>query len=415
MFNYRKFVLEHIKENCFCMLKERSGVFNHPFVVPGAGYESDLWDWDSYWSGYALLDIVEYFSKDANFDYAEKREKVLLHLKGNILNFLENKEADGFIPGTITSAGLFSTYFVDRHKAGKSVNQCKPFLCAAALRVSQYEKDAAWIEGYLTDIADYLEYYERCQKHQASGLYFWMNDIMIGIDNNPTVFGRPEKSSGDIFLNCFMYAELVAAAKLFEMAGKDGNLYAKRAQALKESINRYMYDENDGFYYSVDLQTEDHSDEIFHKSMKPFWTVLPIKIKLWAGFLPMTFGISSPEQNARLIQTYLDPQFFCEYGIRTLSSKERMYTLESTSNPSNWLGPVWIVSNYCLFKGLLAAGRKDLADDMKERTLKVLGMDIQETGKMSESYIPETGERMMWNGFLNWNCLAVSMIKESEL
>ena len=30
---------------------------------------------------------------------------------------------------------------------------------------------------------------------------------------------------------------------------------------------------------------------------------------------------------------------------------------------------------------------------------------------MSESYVPETGEPMMWGGFLNWNCLVGSMIK----
>ena len=91
-----------------------------------------------------------------------------------------------------------------------------------------------------------------------------------------------------------------------------------------------------------------------------------------------------------------------------------MYNTESTSNPSNWLGPVWIVANYCAFKALKNAGENELAASIVKRTVTLLGKDIESSGHMSESYIPETGERMMHNGFLNWDCLVISMLKEQE-
>lgn len=413
--NREKHVLENIRDTAFCMLKDTAGVFRFPFVVPGAGYEQDLWDWDSYWSGYALSDIVEYFRDDPVFDYAGRREKLLAHLEGNVLNFLDNAEPDGFIPGTITVGGLFSTLLRDTHRNGEPVNQAKPFLCAQALRIARRYGETEWVREGLPKLAAYLDYYRAHQYHEPTGLYVWATDIMIGMDNNPTVFGRPYGSTADIYLNSFLYNELNSAAELFRMAGRpDANKYAVWATELKDSINRYLWDERDGFYYSADLLVRDPSTTYFHHGMKPFWNVLPMKIRMWPGFLPMMYGISDERQNERLIAHACDPAFACDFGIRTLAKDERMYTIVKTSNPSNWLGPVWLVANYCLFEGFLRAGRRDLAEDMKDKTVRLLGMDIEKTGHMSESYIPETGEPMMYSGFLNWDCLAVSMIRELE-
>ncbi len=412
MTDYRNITETYIRENAFCMLKKASGVFRYPFVVPGAGYEADLWDWDSYWSGYALTDIVEYFRNDKAFDYKEKRKLTEEHTKGNILNFMDKAEPDGFIPGTVTSAGLFSDYFVKRHREGKTVNQCKPFLFASALKISETYGGFDWFDA--EKLSEYLDYYRREQYHPATGLYFWKNDVMIGIDNNPAVFGRPECSTGDVFLNSFMYAELIAAYKsLKAVFSPKADKYLAWAEELKNAIETYLYDERDGFYYSADLTVKDRSDEIFHKGMKPFWNALPIRIRMWSGFLPAALGIGTAERIGRTAKHYLDEDFNCPAGIRTLASSERMYNTESTSNPSNWLGPVWIVANYCVFRALKNAGESRLAADLVKKTVDLLGRDIEESGKMSESYLPETGERMMYNGFLNWDCLVISMLAES--
>jgi len=33
-----------------------------------------------------------------------------------------------------------------------------------------------------------------------------------------------------------------------------------------------------------------------------------------------------------------------------------MFDLSVTNNPSNWLGPIWLVANYVVFRGLLNYG-----------------------------------------------------------
>ena len=52
------------------------------------------------------------------------------------------------------------------------------------------------------------------------------------------------------------------------------------------------------------------------------------------------------------------------YGIRSLSRLEKMYDLRASNNPSNWLGPVWGMTNYLVFRGLVKYGFDDDAREL---------------------------------------------------
>ena len=65
------------------------------------------------------------------------------------------------------------------------------------------------------------ENYRQHQYHAKTGLYFWSDDLAIGVDNDPATFFRPAESSGSIFLNCLMYKELQAMAYLARQLGLD--------------------------------------------------------------------------------------------------------------------------------------------------------------------------------------------------
>ena len=101
-------------------------------------------------------------------------------------------------------------------------------------------------------------------------------------------------------------------------------------------------------------------------------------------------------------------------GIRSLSRDEKMYNLEPTGNPSNWLGPIWIISQYCVFRGLMNYGYVDEARVICDKTLKLLGEDLKKTGDLHEYYNPETCEPIMNPGFVNWNVLALAMADELD-
>ena len=58
----------------------------------------------------------------------------------------------------------------------------------------------------------------------------------------------------------------------------------------------------------------------------------------------------------------------------------------------------------------MAYGYKDLAYDIAEKTVLMLGRDIEESGEMHEYYDPDTGEGVHNKGFQSWNLLSVELV-----
>lgn len=55
---------EFIKSNWRKSLNEPSGILKHKFIDPASVYRGQLWDWDSFFCGTALLDVY-----DDTFEY----------------------------------------------------------------------------------------------------------------------------------------------------------------------------------------------------------------------------------------------------------------------------------------------------------------------------------------------------------
>jgi putative isomerase len=84
--------------------------------------------------------------------------------------------------------------------------------------------------------------------------------------------------------------------------------------------------------------------------------------------------------------------------------------MDFSSNPSNWLGPVWIISNYLVWQGLRRYGFTAEARDLADKTLQLLATDLAAGGTLNEYYHPDTGAAISHKGFLNWNLLAAEML-----
>ena len=412
-----KVIVDYLKENVHKMLKDGQGIFKFPLIQAGAGYENSLWDWDSYWSAFGLMKMCRFLSENKDF-YFEFDEKILSdHAKGSVLNFLEVQHDDGFIPMVMTDYGILSTLLSDEHKKGNDVNQHKPFLCTNAINAARFDGDIDFLKPHYNKFKNYLNFYFKNQYDEKSGLFIWLNDLMIGIDNNPAVFGRPDRSTADIYLNCFMYNELLSMSEISKSLGfeDDTDTYKDKAEKLSAAIQQECWDMRDGLFYSVDICVQTRKTELFNHGLGAFWNSIPLKIRTWASFLPMFCGFATKDQAKLMVDRhYNDPNFSSPYGIRTLSADEKMYNTENSSNPSNWLGPIWVVGNYCTFKGLLNYGYIELAADLAKKTIKLLSKDIKENSFISESYVPETGAPMMYGGFFDWNLLVFSMIMDLE-
>jgi putative isomerase len=238
------------------------------------------------------------------------------------------------------------------------------------------------------------------------------------MDNDPTTFGRPVFSSANIMLNCLFYKDLCAAAELADRLKRtaDHDRLRQQADALGAAIQKYCWDPRDGFYYTADVQCIDQRSKWLAglgQGMAMSWQSLPLRIQTVAGFLPLWCGLASAQQAKELVErNYLsDDRFRAAHGVRTLSNLESMYSLTAHSgNPSNWLGPIWIITNYLVWKALNTYGFKAEAAELADKTLSLLQSDLETSGTLNEYYEPDTGDAISHKGFVDWNMLVLEMI-----
>ncbi len=396
-------IKEYSNKIYMCMTRPAEGQLKHPYIVPGsASYNNQLWDWDSWLTDVAIRQIMA-DNHDDNSVYLECE-------KGCVLNFLEHAETDGKIPILIKPDAD------DETLSCHTKNIHKPCL-AQHIRfvVKQNGNDVSWIKKHIKSLCAFIDFYIRECRQEETGLYFWLDDGAIGVDDDPCTFYRQDKSSASVYLNSFMYMELLATAELLRMLGMDGEKYQEEAEHLKNAMQTLMWDERNGSYYSVDLNLKPvlPSDvKWLHSGSPRHYHSLIQKIDTWQNFMPMWAGVATREQADRMVKENLlrEDLFWAPYGVRTLSKKEQMYRVVPSGNPSCWQGPIWGIANYICFYALQKYGYQKEAMELTEKTIALFGKDIRENGNLHEYYNPETGEGVNNPGFQNWNLLVNNMI-----
>lgn len=401
-----KRIQNYSKANYSKMTRKPEGILRYPFIVPGSQYYSDgLWDWDSWFTDVAVRQIMkDNEDEDTNFAECEK---------GCILNFLEHADKKGRIPIFIAADET-----MPEMGESKDTNIHKPCLAQhAAFIIRENKGECEWLAPYFERLKNFIHYYMKVMRHEKTGLYFWLDDLAIGVDNDPCTFYRPDKSSASIYLNCLMYRELLAFAYICRQAEQPYEKYEAEAEHLKQAVNKLLWDERNGFYYSADLNLKSvDRRQWLHSGMPRHWDSVLQKIDCWSGFLTMWAGIADRDRAERMVYENMKKTelFEAAYGIRTLAKTEQAYLLAKSGNPSCWLGPVWGISNYMCYRGLINYGFTKEARTLAEKTIRLFGEDLARCGEMHEYYNPDTGEGMNNQGFQNWNLLVNNMIAEIE-
>lgn len=399
-------IQSYSRENYLKMTREAKGILKHPFIVPGSQSYSDcLWDWDSWLTNIAVRQIMLDNGTDTTaFSECEK---------GCILNFLENTAADGKMPICIFPERVFPEL-----NEGERINIHKPCLAQhAAFVIRENGCDGSWLMPRFDRLVAYVEYYRTQLYHEETGLYFWHDDTAIGVDNDPSIFYKPDDSIASILLNCLMYKELQAMAYICETLGKDVGEYTQAAEELKAAINEHLWDERNGMYYSADLNLKPIDlSEYLHSGAPRHWSSIIIRMDSWSGFLALWAGVATPARAKAVVYgNMLKPELFWgNYGVCTLAKTEKMYCIVKSGNPSCWLGPVWGITNYMCYRGLMNYGFIEEAEMLAEKTIRMFGKDIADCGELHEYYHPDTGEGVYNPGFQNWNLLVNNMIAEME-
>lgn len=394
------------------LLREPGGFLKYPSIspsLPKSQYSSELWDWDTLWTTKGLFELCR-ITKDI-----ELRAKVADHAKGALANFFDHQApSTGRIPMLITVRNPDPLHCLEGSRPNPR-NQAKPVLAQLALLVADETGEAEWFRPWLQSLIEFYNSWTSDNLSQA-GLLVWGNDVAIGNDNDPTTFGRPDFSSANLLLNCLYYADLCAAAELAKRLALESweAEFSARATPLATAITEMSWDPRDKFFYTLDVQCRDRRAELIPniaRGMDMSWKAIPLRIQTFTGFLPLWCGLANADQAMALKKHALDPATFsCPSGIRSLSAQEPMYDLRFSSNPSNWLGPVWIIVNYFVWKGLWRYGFVKEAQEIASRTVGLLSRDLANSGSLNEYYHPDSGKPISHAGFMDWNLLVLEMI-----
>lgn len=377
-------------------LRQPTGRIRQPFVDPGTGYEDVLWDWDAY---FACLGLSRYAGEDP---------RIGIHARGCVEGLLERQGPDGSVPYAVMAHHGSDSPAQDR-PSDSPRNSAKPLLAQfACLAHTCGGGDVAWLGGLREALGRHVEHWFATQSCRFD-LLTWRSHRGSGADNHPAYFQRPHDSVADPYLNSLMVLECRALAAIHRATGSDPTPWERRADDLSAAIERWLWDPIDGTYYAIDVGQGDPGPV-----RTPADWAVPLKFRSWVMVLPLVAGVAAGDRAERVVHEHLLPtnQLRSRFGLRSLARCEPAYRVFADFNPSDWCGPVWVVSTYLGFRALLRYGYRAEAEALATDHLAALAADHRQHGVLHEYYHPETGCGLTHPGFVNWNSCAALMAPE---
>jgi hypothetical protein len=273
------------------------------------------------------------------------------------------------------------------------------------LEIFKVIRDKPFLEEAYRSGSRFYNFYVANRDSNNNGLCEWGGDASLESVRDARVavwdnVGWPSNFEGPD-LNSMLVMEAKSLAEMATLLGKREEAVKWLADAKDRSrlINRFMWDNTNGFYYNVNRNDQsfsyNHPDDL--------------KIKEIIGFLPLWAGISDDARTARLVSSMTDrEEFWRPYGVPTLSAMDGYY------NPIGyWNGPVWVQWNYLLFRGLLDKGYKKEASELAMKVMDNMIWHLKQDHVFWEFYSPD-GREAGWNQTYIWAGLAARFLIELE-
>lgn len=321
-------------------------------------------------------------------------------------NFYRLQDSDGHICREYTAEG--QPMWPKAHPV--SVNP--PLLAFAELELYAQVRDKARLAKVYPMLTRNFEYLVRTYR-MDDGLFF--NDAFgSGMDNIPRYpEGWQDDGKGIALENLhpelFVYDGLSAAwnrqgravdmsaqmalcaehlARIAEIVGKpaDALIHRRIGQQTKDAINRWCWDERDGFYYDLG-----YGEQIKRMHIGMFWTLMA--------------GVAPPTRAKRLIAHMTDPKkFWRECPVASYPADQSGYRTDG----GYWLGGVWAPTNYMLVRALQRYGETALASRLARQYYWCVAQVYLKTGTFWENYAPD-GVRQgnqARSDFCGWTAIA---------
>lgn len=273
--------------------------------------------------------------------------------KREIKTLLAAQKENGFIPSMIFWENQWMSKFFSRiTQLPILALAAKPFLDEVRPRVEKYyrwlEKERDFDGDGLVSIIHPWEATDASpafiNNKNPLEIYLWFYQLLWNKNKKFRV-----KS---VMFNCFY-------AQGWRILG-----FAKKADRIEEAILKNCYDKKEEFFFDIGGN----------------------KLKTIAGLFPLILKNVSPKILDHLVNHLINPgEFWPAYPVPSVAMDEKSF--DPDYHFLLWRGPTWINTNWFLIKGLERHGYKDVALQLKNKTVEM----VEKCG-LWEFYNPFTGK-----------------------
>jgi hypothetical protein len=271
------------------------------------------------------------------------------------------------------------------------------------LEIFKISHDRQFLRDAYESGSKFYRYYVANRDSNNNGLCEWgaeaslesVRDARVAVWDNvgwPSNFEGPD-------VNSMLVKEAKSLGEMAHILGlkeeeKNWDTLARQRSRL---INRYMWDEETGFYYNIN---RDDQSFTYHKKDD-------LKIREITGFLPLWAGVAGSSGARTLVERMKDPlEFWRPFGVPTLSARDDYY------NPMGyWNGPVWVQWDYLLFRGLLEYGYRKEAEELAYRVIDNMIRQLKKDHVFWEFYSPDDPQAG-WNRTYIWAGIAARFLAD---
>lgn len=417
-----------------------AGSLKHSGITPSVSYRwfNGLWAWDSWKNAVAVAGFDPELAKDSirvMFDYQVQRDDK------------ERPQDYGVIPDSI--------YY--QRDASNDRNTKPPLAAWAVYNVYKEDNDLEFIKEMYPKLKEYHEWWYRNRDVDKNGIAEYgamvhddhyqrdenenvlkdeKGNYLIDIDaiieaaawesgmDNAIRFDRKGVGEGDIGikvfentdesgnivgysinqesvdLNSYLYAEKAFLKYFAELLGykDDAIRFEQEARQIADYINTYMFDEESGFYYDLQIDKNGNNKKL-----------LVNRGKGTEGFIPLWAKLSPIDKAERVIGNILNPDKFNLYIPFPTASKDN-----PKFDPNRyWRGPVWL--DQALY-GVEALENYGYNEEARNLTYKLFdnARGVLLSNPINENYNPLTGEALHAKNF-SWSAAAYYLLYKNTL
>ena len=327
----------NVLDECLVMVP-RLG-FKFPFIAPGGRYGACWWQLDA--------SLALNGAKWANQHFSE-----------NVLRgFAGVQRPDGRIP----------LYGYDKVPDWPECSSL-PKLFASAYAVLKHTNDKELIQTTYSCLKKYMDWwYSAAKRDDETGLITGVFEESL-----PAIENRL-KAVAQVDLNVEVAVGCNIMAKLAKQLGftSDYKMYIALEKEIKAGINKYMWDETKGAYYSYLIKEKKLDDKLICYTFDPF-----------------RLNIAPKDRIPKMINMLTDNKYFnWENNAITSAAKTDKSYNESVgvyNGAPAWSGDIWTLRNEAAIQGLEDIGRYDLASYLSLKTVNLFNANYSEFIKPSD-------------------------------